>query len=440
MRTVMATLNGQLRPVPVRDASVAADVQAAEKADRGNPGHVAAPFAGVVTLAVAEGDEVAAGPDRRHHRGDEDGGLHHRARGPAGSTRLGDRPGAAGGGRRPAARARRVTPADTVVPARRIDVAAGGDAGSSPAAGRGAGGCVPPRRHPADVGPGAGGAGQRAGAPPGLDGAAVLDLCAGSGALGLEALSRGASSAVFVESDRWRRRACCGATSHALGLPGRARCGRRRPAAVLARAGRPGRTTSSSSTRPTTLPDAEVAGWLAALAGARLAGRRRAWSSSSAARGGDVAVAAAAARRARAAVRRHGAALVRVAEPRRDGAGTATPAGSVRAHDACGLSGLVRPADPRPPGRHRPGRRVCSTRSSSRCWSTRTSAACSPSTSGSAMLARITGAVAQRRRRLVPRAARRLLPRPRHRRDRQGPAGGVRLRLRAADGADEPAA
>ncbi len=34
-----------------------------------------------------------------------------------------------------------------------------------------------------------------------LDGAAVLDLYAGSGALGLEALSRGASRAVFVEQD-----------------------------------------------------------------------------------------------------------------------------------------------------------------------------------------------------------------------------------------------
>src|SRR5918912_1696196 len=35
-----------------------------------------------------------------------------------------------------------------------------------------------------------------------LDGATVLDLFAGSGALGLEALSRGAESAVFVDSDR----------------------------------------------------------------------------------------------------------------------------------------------------------------------------------------------------------------------------------------------
>src|SRR3954462_10857891 len=35
-----------------------------------------------------------------------------------------------------------------------------------------------------------------------VDGAAVLDLFAGSGAMGLEALSRGAASAVFVENDR----------------------------------------------------------------------------------------------------------------------------------------------------------------------------------------------------------------------------------------------
>ncbi|MGC2675610.1 MAG: RsmD family RNA methyltransferase, partial [Mycobacterium sp.] len=35
-----------------------------------------------------------------------------------------------------------------------------------------------------------------------LTGLSVLDLYAGSGALGLEALSRGAASALFVESDR----------------------------------------------------------------------------------------------------------------------------------------------------------------------------------------------------------------------------------------------
>ena len=35
-----------------------------------------------------------------------------------------------------------------------------------------------------------------------VSGARVLDLYAGSGALGIEALSRGAESAVFVERDR----------------------------------------------------------------------------------------------------------------------------------------------------------------------------------------------------------------------------------------------
>src|SRR5919197_3314854 len=35
-----------------------------------------------------------------------------------------------------------------------------------------------------------------------VEGASVLDLYAGSGAMGLEALSRGADRAVFVESDR----------------------------------------------------------------------------------------------------------------------------------------------------------------------------------------------------------------------------------------------
>ncbi|WP_447008805.1 pyruvate carboxylase [Saccharothrix sp. DSM 118769] len=61
IRTVMAVLNGQLRPIQVRDRSIAAEVPAAEKADRTNPDHVAAPFAGVVTPSVAEGDRVEAG-------------------------------------------------------------------------------------------------------------------------------------------------------------------------------------------------------------------------------------------------------------------------------------------------------------------------------------------------------------------------------------------
>ncbi len=61
MRTVMCILNGQLRPVLVRDRSIATTAPIAEKADRANPDHIAAPFAGVVTVNVAVGDTVEAG-------------------------------------------------------------------------------------------------------------------------------------------------------------------------------------------------------------------------------------------------------------------------------------------------------------------------------------------------------------------------------------------
>lgn len=61
MRTVMCILNGQLRPVQVRDRSIDSAVASAEKADRSNADHVPAPFAGVVTLNVVSGQEVAAG-------------------------------------------------------------------------------------------------------------------------------------------------------------------------------------------------------------------------------------------------------------------------------------------------------------------------------------------------------------------------------------------
>jgi pyruvate carboxylase len=61
MRTVMCTLNGQLRPIQVRDRAVKVEVRTAERADPGRPGHIAAPFAGVVSLKVAEGASVDAG-------------------------------------------------------------------------------------------------------------------------------------------------------------------------------------------------------------------------------------------------------------------------------------------------------------------------------------------------------------------------------------------
>jgi pyruvate carboxylase len=60
-RTVMAKLNGQLRPVTVRDYSIEVQSVDAEKADPNNPGHAAAPFSGVVTPRVEVGDKVEQG-------------------------------------------------------------------------------------------------------------------------------------------------------------------------------------------------------------------------------------------------------------------------------------------------------------------------------------------------------------------------------------------
>ena len=61
MRTVMTTLNGQLRPVFVRDRSISVEARQAERADTSRPGQVAAPFSGVVTVKVGEGETVSAG-------------------------------------------------------------------------------------------------------------------------------------------------------------------------------------------------------------------------------------------------------------------------------------------------------------------------------------------------------------------------------------------
>ena len=61
MRTVMSTLNGQLRPVFVRDRAIAVEAVQAERADTTKPGQVAAPFSGVVTLKAEPGDVVRAG-------------------------------------------------------------------------------------------------------------------------------------------------------------------------------------------------------------------------------------------------------------------------------------------------------------------------------------------------------------------------------------------
>jgi pyruvate carboxylase len=61
MRTVMFTLNGQLRPLQIRDRGIEVDAATAEKADPGTPGQIAAPFAGAVTPVVQEGQKVEPG-------------------------------------------------------------------------------------------------------------------------------------------------------------------------------------------------------------------------------------------------------------------------------------------------------------------------------------------------------------------------------------------
>ncbi|MGA8847388.1 MAG: pyruvate carboxylase [Nocardioides sp.] len=60
-RTVMALINGQMRPVSIRDNAIASDVVSAEKADPAQSGHVAAPYQGAVTVVVEEGEQVEAG-------------------------------------------------------------------------------------------------------------------------------------------------------------------------------------------------------------------------------------------------------------------------------------------------------------------------------------------------------------------------------------------
>ncbi|MDP9481248.1 MAG: pyruvate carboxylase subunit B, partial [Actinomycetota bacterium] len=61
IRTLLVSLNGQSRSVDAQDRSLEPETPVREKADPKDPGHVAAPMAGVVTLTVEEGDEVESG-------------------------------------------------------------------------------------------------------------------------------------------------------------------------------------------------------------------------------------------------------------------------------------------------------------------------------------------------------------------------------------------
>ena len=96
-----------------------------------------------------------------------------------------------------------------------------------------------------------------------LTGASVLDLYAGSGALGLEALSRGAASVLFVESDQ-RAAGVIAQNIEALGAEG-ATLRRETVAAVLA-AGSDGPVDLVLADPPYDVDAAEVGSMLAALA------------------------------------------------------------------------------------------------------------------------------------------------------------------------------
>lgn len=98
---------------------------------------------------------------------------------------------------------------------------------------------------------------------PGVAGANVLDLCAGSGALGLEALSRGAGHALFVESDR-RAAAVLRRNVDAVGLAGGVVVAA--PAATVLRGAAERAYDLVLVDPPYDVPGAEIAGWLGAAA------------------------------------------------------------------------------------------------------------------------------------------------------------------------------
>jgi 16S rRNA (guanine966-N2)-methyltransferase len=108
-----------------------------------------------------------------------------------------------------------------------------------------------------------------------LDGAQVLDLYAGSGALGLEALSRGAERAVFVERDA-RTAAVLQANLATLGLEaGEADLRRADALAALRDASERGETYSLVLCDPPYRLAAELGGPLTAALGQVLAGDAR---------------------------------------------------------------------------------------------------------------------------------------------------------------------
>ncbi|HTT50951.1 MAG TPA: 16S rRNA (guanine(966)-N(2))-methyltransferase RsmD [Streptosporangiaceae bacterium] len=98
-----------------------------------------------------------------------------------------------------------------------------------------------------------------------MDGRRVLDLYAGSGAVGLEALSRGAGHVLFVEADPRAARVIRD-NLETVGLPG-GELVTDRVDRLLARGPGPGRYDLVVADPPYAVPGEEVTGTLTALAG-----------------------------------------------------------------------------------------------------------------------------------------------------------------------------
>jgi 16S rRNA (guanine966-N2)-methyltransferase len=95
-----------------------------------------------------------------------------------------------------------------------------------------------------------------------LEGARVLDLFAGSGAVGLEALSRGAAEVALVESDR----SACEVLRRnidSVGLPGARMC--RRPVAAFLASGEADEFDLVFADPPYAFPDDRLAGLFTVL-------------------------------------------------------------------------------------------------------------------------------------------------------------------------------